>query len=601
MERIVTLSKEELVDNLWAADPDMERILRSSENLHEARDRLFDHLNELERHYFNIYSDRHFQHLHILEKNNAKQCIRVLKNVIRTENEQLTGSSCLKKMWSLARDEDYSLDAVGEGFLCELVALFRGINGESGMFPLMDDEPVAEASSGVQRSRRLDLYSRAVRKHFERFHHGLEPDIIKKRQAMKEDILRFFEGDKNDWGRYSWHLRHIVRDSETLCSLVKVEEDELEGLLAAQDLGIPFQVTPYYLSLFDSAGRSDLDRGIRAQVLPSTTYCKNVQENRDKGVDMDFMQEKWTSPVEGITRRYPLVLIIKPFESCPQICVYCQRNWEIKKLAKARMTKSKMEDAIRWISENDNITEVLVTGGDPLTLGNPYIDWLMARLAAIDHIDRIRLGTRTPVTLPFRIDRGLIRILKRHHQWGKREICVVTHFEHASELTPDSLAAIQRLREAGMNVYNQQVFTYYNSRRFETAFLRKTLKVCGVNPYYQFITKGKEETVDFRVPIARIQQEVAEEARLLPGVVRSDEPVFNVPRLGKSYLRAWQDHEPIMILPDGRRVYRFYPWEARVGVTDDYVYTDVSIYDYLIRLRDDGEDIQEYQSIWFYF
>ncbi len=102
-----------------------------------------------------------------------------------------------------------------------------------------------------------------------------------------------------------------------------------------------------------------------------------------------------------------------------------------------------------------------------------------------------------------------------------------------------------------------------------------------MTPITAFSTKGKEETIDFRVPIARIEQERREEARLQPGLVRTDEPVFNVPRLGKSHLRAWQDHEVIMILPDGRRIYRFYSWEVRLVTSLDYLYTDTSIYDYL--------------------
>jgi lysine 2,3-aminomutase len=152
-----------------------------------------------------------------------------------------------------------------------------------------------------------------------------------------------------------------------------------------------------------------------------------------------------------------------------------------------------------------------------------------------------------------------------------------------------------------MNVYNQQVFTYYNSRRFETALLRKILKLSGIDPYYTFSTKGKEETVDFRVPIARIEQERREEARLQPGLVRTDEPVFNLPRLGKSNLRAWQDHEVIMILPNGRRIYRFYSWEVRLVTAFDYIYTDVPIYDYLLRLARDGENVNDYQTIWYHF
>ena len=92
---------------------------------------------------------------------------------------------------------------------------------------------------------------------------------------------------------------------------------------------------------------------------------------------------------------------------------------------------------------------------------------------------------------------------------------------------------------------------------------------------------GKEETIDFRIPIARIEQERKEEARLLPGLVRTDEPVFNVPRPRESHVRAWQDHEVIMILPDGRRIYRFYSWDTKLTTSKDYLYTDIGICDYL--------------------
>ena len=80
-----------------------------------------------------------------------------------------------------------------------------------------------------------------------------------------------------------------------------------------------------------------------------------------------------------------------------------------------------------------------------------------------------------------------------------------------------------------------------------------------------------------------------------------DEPVFNVPRLGKSPLNAWQDHEVIMILPDGRRIYRFYSWEVRLVTALDYLYTDVTLYDYLKRLAADGENIADYSTLWYYF
>jgi lysine 2,3-aminomutase len=87
----------------------------------------------------------------------------------------------------------------------------------------------------------------------------------------------------------------------------------------------------------------------------------------------------------------------------------------------------------------------------------------------------------------------------------------------------------------------------------------------------------------------------------MPGTVRTDEIVFNVPRLGKNYLRAWQHHDLISILPDGRRVYEFHPWEKKLELADTYVHVDVSIYDYLRRLTEIGEKRKDYKTIWYYY
>ncbi|MCD1295571.1 KamA family radical SAM protein [Methanocella sp. CWC-04] len=597
------LSKNELVEELWDSDPRIKKIMKSSSSLKEARDRFFDYLNDLERDYFNIYSDNPLRDLHILEKNNAKECIRVLKNVIRTENEELTGYSALNIIYDLARYKNV-LNEIDKGFLVEFIYLIRGINGQSGHVTETYYDPSLEMDgrqAAINRSLYLDTYSMKMKEYFKKYASGLDPKIIEKTIELKNDIMAYFGATESDWNDYTWHMEHIFKDVKTISDLVRLEDDEIEGLEYAERHNIPFQITPFYLSLFNKEGRSERDRAIRAQVIPSVRYCKNVVNNRLSGLDLDFMGEKSTSPIEGITRRYPQILILKPYDSCPQICVYCQRNWEIKSIDDAKVTKGTVEKAIQWIKDNESITEVLVTGGDPFTLNNQYINWLLGEICAIDHVERIRIGTRTIITMPFRINDELIEILKKCQVPGKREVCIVTHFEHPTEVTPETMEAVQKIRRAGISVYNQQVFTYYNSRKFESALLRKVLKISGVDPYYSFNTKGKEETIDFRVPIARIEQERKEEARLLPGLERTDEAVFNVPKLGKSHLRAWQDHEVIMITPDGMRAYRFYPWESKLAVCDAYVYTDVSIYEYLKRLMADNEDINEYKYIWYYF
>jgi lysine 2,3-aminomutase len=131
--------------------------------------------------------------------------------------------------------------------------------------------------------------------------------------------------------------------------------------------------------------------------------------------------------------------------------------------------------------------------------------------------------------------------------------------------------------------------------------LRLILKQIGIDPYYTFNTKGKKETNWYRVPIARLLQENKEEARMIPGLSRTDEPVFNIPGLGKNYLRSWQNHDLIAISPRGERIYEFHPWEKNITNAPTYVYADVPILDYLMRLRERGEELDDYRSIWYYF
>jgi lysine 2,3-aminomutase len=298
-----------------------------------------------------------------------------------------------------------------------------------------------------------------------------------------------------------------------------------------------------------------------------------------------------------------MICILKPVNTCPQICVYCQRNWEIEGIREPGSFASmdRLNRALDWLANQRSLHEVLITGGDPLILPDSRIDYILERLSGMEHIYRIRIGTRTPVTMPMRITDDLTTILARYHEPGQREIMVVTHFSHPLEVTHDSLEATMKINKAGMCLYNQAVYTFYNSRRFELVALRRALRRIGVDPYYTFSTKGKEETIDFRVPIARILQERKEEARLSPGTIRVDEPVYNVPGLGKNYLRAKQHHDVIMILPDGRRMYEFHPWEKKLTQVQTYVDADISIWNYLERLKEIGEEPSDYKSIWYYY
>jgi lysine 2,3-aminomutase len=600
--KLLTYDKRRLIKELWSLDPDIFGLLKKAVNLHEARESLFNYLNDLEYHYFNISSFRSMVTRHIIERNNAKECIRVFKNIIRTENENQCRFSALKLLWQIARGKDDAIARAGKGFLCEFIALFKGINSKSAIASKYFKHLGASVGENPQvRSKHLDVYAFRLYEKFRRFPDGLDPKIAARQSNLAKTILKVLGGNTDDWQDYRWHLKNVFKDAESIRRIVTLGPDEIKGLDTAKKYKIPVQITPYYLSLFSKNGRTDLDRGVRAHVIPSVAYCENIRHSNESGADMDFMGEKATSPIAGISRRYPQIVILKPYDSCPQICVYCQRNWEIKDLQNAHPARETIAKALSWIRRNATLREVLVTGGDPLTLSNNYLEWIVGELAGMSHIERIRIGTRAIVTVPCRINQGFIDLLRKYHNPGHRELAIMTHVEYPVEVTQDLVDAVKLIRSAGVSVYNQQVFTYYTSKRYQTAYLRRLLKLSGIDPYYTFNTKGKDETMDFRVPIARLEQEQKEEARLLPGLARTDYPVFNVPRLGKSYLIAWQDHEPTMVLADGRRVYRFFPWESRLAFSDDYLYTDVSIYDYLKRLRKDKENADDYASIWYYF
>ena len=124
------------------------------------------------------------------------------------------------------------------------------------------------------------------------------------------------------------------------------------------------------------------DRALRAQVIPPADYVDRMIEYRQNDeCSMDFMIENDTSPIEGITRRYPHIVILKPLLTCPQICVYCQRNWQIEDVysENAALGKKKLDRALRWIEETPEINEVLITGGDPLLLTDEQIESILAR------------------------------------------------------------------------------------------------------------------------------------------------------------------------------------------------------------------------------
>jgi len=525
--------------------------------------------------------------------------------MVNNRKERYAGFSISRALWDVACGR--VRNDLSPAFWGEVIHLFRGAYGRSGVYKRFRKQKIDRLEgreAAVERSKELDELWEESRRLTERYPHGLQPEIIEKRKGNRDRILKTLGASAPQWQDWQWQLRNVAKEREHVEPLITLSAEEKSCIEMARKAKLPFGVTPYYLSLMDDNTDHSADHAIRAQVFPDRHYVERMSAHRgERDQAFDFMLERDTSPVELITRRYASIVIFKPYNTCPQICVYCQRNWEIDDVLdhRALAAADKIKRAIEWIREHPAINEVLITGGDPLVLSDSILEEILKQIGSIEHIQRIRIGSRTPLTLPMRITDDLAEMLASFRVPGKREVALVTHVEHPYEVTPDLVEAIDKLKRRGISAYNHMVFTFENSRRFEAALLRKVIKLAGIDPYYTFNMKGKDETERFRVPMARLLQEQKEEARLLSGLERTDEAVYNVPRLGKNYLRAAQHRDLIGILPDGSRVYEFHPWEKQVMLQEIFVIPDVPILQYLERLEERGEDPRDYESIWYYY
>jgi lysine 2,3-aminomutase len=535
----------------------------------------------------------------------TRDCAQALRNMLKKRSDELAGFSFSQAIFDLARGIERP--DLSPAFYADIYHLLSGMQGKGSSGALEDlyitpFEGLSGREAAIARSGQLDSLRAEVDRRMDGYDHGMLPDAIERRQARKNFICRILGASEEEWHDWRWQVTNIVRDVSLIERLVKLTDEQRQAVTLARENSLPFGVTPYYLSLMDDES-SNRDNAVRAQVLPPMDYVTQVINTTDT-TNLDFMGEEDTSPFDLITRRYPAICILKPFNTCPQICVYCQRNWEIDDTMSrgAFAGMDRVDEAVEWIRDHPGIHEVLVTGGDPLAMGDKAIEEILAKLATVPTVERIRIGTRTLITMPMRITDQLADIIGSFREPGRRTIALVTHVQHPYEITPQVVEAVDKLRMRGMSVYNQLVYTFFASRRFEAAALRRRLQLIGIDPYYTFNTKGKDETRAYRVPIARLLQEQNEETRLLPGLERTDEAVFNVPKLGKNYLKSGSHRDLLSIMPDGSRMYEFFPWEKNISrPIKTYCSADVPILDYLERLDDIGEKIKDYDTIWYYF
>ena len=291
-----------------------------------------------------------------------------------------------------------------------------------------------------------------------------------------------------DWENPAWQLRHRIRTASELARYI----DPTPGEVAAiEDLSRRFRfvITPYYAHLMS---REDPNCPLRRQVVPS------LEEGQDTAGLADPLDEVLHSPVKNVIRVYPDRIAFCVNNECALYCRYCLRKRMVGDVDWS-MQKKELQVALDWIAATPEIRDVLLTGGDPLVYSDGRLEWLLARLHSIPHVELIRLGTRLPVTLPCRVTQELCDMLSRYHP-----IWVNTHFNHPREITAPAAEACDRLLRAGIPVGNQSVLMRGINDDLETMkALCEGLVRIRVRPYYCYQAQLLEGTGHFRVPIER--------------------------------------------------------------------------------------------------
>ena len=203
-----------------------------------------------------------------------------------------------------------------------------------------------------------------------------------------------------------------------------------------------FSVTPYYMSL---VAADNSDSSLRKTVIP------RIDERRiSEGEEIDPLSEESDSPLPGIIHRYPDRVLFLVTEFCSVFCRYCTRSRMVTE--KKTISKRQWENGIEYIRNHPEIRDVLISGGDPLTLPTEKLDWLLGKLREIKHVEIIRIGTKVPAVLPQRITNGLVAKLKKHHP-----LWISVHFTHPDEFTEEAAEACRRLANAGIPLGSQTV------------------------------------------------------------------------------------------------------------------------------------------------
>lgn len=293
----------------------------------------------------------------------------------------------------------------------------------------------------------------------------------------------------------SWieDLKNNIETIDQLKEYVDIPHDQEKRLKRVIDVH-PMSITRYYASLIN---KNDPDDPIRQMIVPSTAEL-------DLSGTYDTSGEKLNTVLTGLQHKYKQTALILSTNRCTAYCRFCFRKRLVGKPSHEIIEQFK--EAVQYVSDHEEITNVLISGGDPFILETKIIKVFLDELADIDHLDFIRFGTRVPVVFPQRIieDDELIRMLSEYSE-KQRQIFIVTHFNHPNELTAEAKTAVSKLRKAGLVINNQTVlFKGVNTNPETLAQLMHKLLKTGINPYYVFQCRPvKRVKKQFQIPLVQ--------------------------------------------------------------------------------------------------
>ena len=311
-------------------------------------------------------------------------------------------------------------------------------------------------------------------------------------RTSEEFRARFFPfATAAEWCDWRWQLRNRIRSLEDLEKIVRLTRDERTAI--ARHTGpLPFAITPYYLSLVDT---ENAEQPIRRTMIPVTDeYLHTTGEAEDP------LSEDKDSPVPCIVHRYPDRVLFLVANSCASNCRYCTRSRMVENPDNNSIFfQAQWEEAIAYIDAHPQVRDVLLSGGDPLTLSDEKLDWLLSRLRRIPHVEFLRIGTKVPVVMPQRITVSLTRVLKRYHP-----LWMSIHVTHPDELTPETVEACARLADAGIPLGSQTVLLAGINDGVDTMKkLMHGLLKARVKPYYLYQCDPIVGSSHFRTPVRK--------------------------------------------------------------------------------------------------